>query len=93
MPIYEYRCRSCNKVFEAIQRFGDRPLRKCTECGGRLDKLVSRTAFQFKGGGWFSEGYSKNNSKNVSSDAPGKATDSSSTSETKPKKPASSGKD
>ena len=93
MPIYEYRCRACNKVFEVIQRFGDRTLRKCTECGGRLDKLVSRTAFQFKGGGWYAEGYSKNNSKNASSDAPGKATDAASTTETKTKKPASSGKD
>ena len=58
-----------------------------------LDKLVSRTAFQFKGGGWYAEGYSKNNSKNASSDAPGKATDAASTTETKTKKPASSGKD
>ncbi len=63
MPIYEYRCRSCEKTFEVIQRFGDRQLRKCEECSGRLDKLLSRAAFHLKGGGWYAEGYHKGEAK------------------------------
>jgi putative FmdB family regulatory protein len=75
MPIYEYRCRKCGEVTEALQRMGDRPLRKCPRCSGRLEKIVSRTAFLLKGGGWFAEGYSKNGGKSKkngsgSSDAP-----------------------
>jgi putative FmdB family regulatory protein len=57
MPIYEYRCKSCGKTFEVIQRIGEGPRRKCRECSGRLEKLVSRTAFLLKGGGWYAEGY------------------------------------
>lgn len=57
MPIYEYRCTSCEEVFEVMQRVGDRRKRTCESCGGKLEKLVSRTSFQLKGGGWFDQGY------------------------------------
>jgi putative FmdB family regulatory protein len=63
MPIYEYRCKSCGKVIEVIQQFRDRPLRKCRTCSGRLEKLISRTAFHLKGGGWYAEGYNKGAAK------------------------------
>ena len=58
MPIYEYRCRKCGETTEVIQKFSDRPKRKCPSCAGRLEKLVSRTSFMLKGGGWYAEGYS-----------------------------------
>ncbi|MFZ5596017.1 MAG: FmdB family zinc ribbon protein [Bacillota bacterium] len=43
MPIYEFKCADCNKVFEALllgnQREEDL---KCPECGGeRLKKMIS----------------------------------------------------
>jgi putative FmdB family regulatory protein len=59
MPIYEYRCTACSHQIEVIQKLGDRPVRRCSRCGGRMEKLISRAAFQLKGGGWYSEGYSK----------------------------------
>jgi putative FmdB family regulatory protein len=59
MPIYEYRCRHCGDVREVMQKVTDRPLRKCGKCSGRLEKLVSRTSFQLKGGGWFATGYGR----------------------------------
>lgn len=59
MPIYEYRCTKCGAEFEVIQKMSDRPLRTCRECKGRLEKQVSRTAFQLKGGGWYADGYGK----------------------------------
>jgi len=63
MPIYEYRCRSCGREFEVIVRSGGRGPRKCQHCSGRLEKLVSRAAFQLKGGGWFAEGYTSSGGK------------------------------
>ena len=57
MPIYEYRCTPCGHTLEVIQKFNDKPLKKCTECSGALEKLISRSAFQLKGGGWYNEGY------------------------------------
>jgi putative FmdB family regulatory protein len=59
MPIYEYRCRNCEHEFEKIQKISDRPVRTCPACGGRTEKLVSRSAFVLKGGGWYAQGYSR----------------------------------
>jgi putative FmdB family regulatory protein len=80
MPIYEYRCKSCGRVHELIQRFSDPPKRKCPDCSGRLEKLVSRTAFLLKGGGWYDQGYSKAGSAGSSSNG----SSSSSKSDSKP---------
>lgn len=63
MPIYEYRCRKCGQTIEVMQRMNARPLRKCRNCSGRLEKLISRSSFALKGGGWYSEGYQNGNSK------------------------------
>lgn len=58
MPLYEYRCKSCGHTFEVIQKFSDRPLKACRECSGPVEKLISRSSFQLKGGGWFIGDYS-----------------------------------
>jgi putative FmdB family regulatory protein len=84
MPIYEYRCTSCGHTLEVIQKFNDKPLKKCTECSGALEKLISRSAFQLKGGGWYNEGYGGGHS--TSSSTPSKSTSTDSTA--KPDKPA-----
>ncbi len=58
MPLYEYQCKSCGSTFEVIQKFSDRALRKCSDCSGPLQKLVSRSSFHLKGGGWYTNDYS-----------------------------------
>lgn len=58
MPVYEYECPACEKVFEVQQRISDDPLSTCPDCGGEVKKLVSMSSFQLKGGGWYSDGYS-----------------------------------
>ncbi|OQX19065.1 MAG: transcriptional regulator [Desulfobulbaceae bacterium A2] len=58
MPIYEYECKGCTKVFEVQQRISESPLEQCPDCGAQVKKLVSRSAFHLKGGGWYSDGYS-----------------------------------
>lgn len=58
MPVYEYECRECKKVFEVQQRISDDPLTQCPECEGEVKKIISMTSFQLKGGGWYADGYS-----------------------------------
>ena len=60
MPIYEYKCRSCKKLFEVFQRITEEPLTSCPDCHGSVKKLVSMSAFHLKGGGWYADGYSSN---------------------------------
>lgn len=57
MPIYEYRCSECGKEFEMIRKFSDRPLKKCIHCSGPVEKLISRSSFHLKGGGWYATDY------------------------------------
>jgi putative FmdB family regulatory protein len=59
MPIYEYECQKCRRRTEAIQRVGERPLRICPHCGGKLKKLASAPAIQFKGSGWYVTDYAR----------------------------------
>ncbi len=59
MPIYEYLCRSCGKKFEVLQKFSDEPILTHEECGGEVDKLISTSALQFKGSGWYVNDYAK----------------------------------
>ena len=62
MPIYEYLCLTCGGEFEVMQKFNDPPPRRHT-CSpkSRVKRKLSLTAFQLKGGGWYSEGYAKGN--------------------------------
>lgn len=57
MPVYEYECPACEKVFEVHQGINDSPLTSCSVCGGKVKKIISMSAFHLKGGGWYSDGY------------------------------------
>ena len=63
MPLYEYKCHSCGDVFEIIQKFSDTPLAVHENCGGTVERLISTSALQFKGSGWYVNDYGKGNSK------------------------------
>jgi len=58
MPIYEYRCRKCNKEFEAVQSISDPELKSCKFCKGPVTKLISVFSFHLKGSGWYVTDYS-----------------------------------
>lgn len=84
MPIYEYQCDKCGDVFEVIQKFSDAPLMKHEKCGGKVEKLISRSGFQLKGGGWFASGYAKEEPKAATKDGKSESSSTESkTSETK----------
>ena len=58
VPIYEYLCESCGRIHEVIHKLDERGPTHCRECGGeKIAKLVSRSAFQLKGGGWYADLY------------------------------------
>lgn len=67
MPIYEYQCADCGDVTEALQKFFDKPLTSCTNCGGKLHRLISQSSFHLKGSGWYVTDYA---GKKVSSKKP-----------------------
>ena len=57
MPIYEYACKKCGAHTEVMQKITDKPLTRCRKCKGRLEKLLSAPAIQFKGAGWYVTDY------------------------------------
>lgn len=58
MPIYEYRCPECGHEFEQLQRMSDDPVKVCPSCNSeQVKKLISRTSFVLKGGGWYKDHY------------------------------------
>ena len=59
MPIYEYDCQSCGKRTEVLQKLGEKPLKICPHCGGRLKKAFSAPAIRFKGSGWYVTDYAR----------------------------------
>ncbi len=67
MPLYEYQCKKCGHRFEKIQKFSDKPIKKCPECGGPVEKTISAPAVQFKGSGWYVTDYAKKSSSAGSS--------------------------
>jgi putative FmdB family regulatory protein len=62
MPNYEYLCKKCGHRFEKIQKFSDAMLKKCPECGGKIEQVISAPAVQFKGSGWYVTDYAKKSS-------------------------------
>lgn len=60
MPLYEYLCTACDHHFEEMQKFSDKPIRKCPACGkNKVEKKISLAGFQLKGAGWYKDGYAK----------------------------------
>src|SRR5436305_1552266 len=74
MPLYEYECENCGDLFEVIQKFSDEPLTVHEKCGGKVHRILSAPALQFKGSGWYVNDYAKTNS----SAGPSKKSDSAS---------------
>jgi putative FmdB family regulatory protein len=79
MPLHEYECKKCGHRFERIQKFSDPPVKKCPECGGKVEQLLSAPAVQFKGSGWYVTDYARKSSgSSASGSDSGSKSDSSS---------------
>ncbi len=74
MPIYEYRCESCEHRLEKLQKMSEGDLVDCPECKRpALKRLVSAAAFRLKGSGWYETDFKKDNKRNLA-DSPSKET-------------------
>ena len=73
MPLYEYECQKCGHRFERIQKFSDAMVKKCPECGGKVEQMISAPAVQFKGSGWYVTDYAKRSGSSSSSESGGKS--------------------
>jgi putative FmdB family regulatory protein len=81
MPLYEYECEAENgRRFEIIQKFSDEPLTVCPTCGGKVRRLISSPAIQFKGSGWYITDYAKKSGTDAGKKDSTKSDTSSSTS-------------
>src|SRR4029077_16228876 len=67
MPLYEYECKKCGHRFEKIQLYSAKMVKKCPECGGQVEQMISAPAVQFKGSGWYVTDYAKKSSSPGSS--------------------------
>jgi len=63
MPIYEFKCSKCQSVFEVIQKVDAPVLKKCLNCGAPVRKIISPSALQFKGSGWYITDYAQKDKK------------------------------
>ena len=88
MPLYEYKCASCGKTFEVIQKFADEPLKVHPECGGEVERLFSAPAFHLKGTGWYATDYAKKSNGGSDSKPKDEAKPAAPTTESKESKPA-----
>ena len=57
MPLYEYQCAKCGKRTEKIESVAGPHLKKCPHCGGKVERMVTAPAIQFKGSGWYVTDY------------------------------------
>lgn len=87
VPIYEYECSKCGHRFESVQKVSDPPLTKCEKCKGKVERLVSSPAIQFKGTGWYVTDYARKGSRNE----PSKSESSGSSTSEKPDSKKSKG--
>jgi putative FmdB family regulatory protein len=81
LPLYEYKCKKCGRRTEKIQKFSDPPLATCETCGGDIERLLSSSAIQFKGSGWYVTDYARKSS------APGSGAAAESSASTEKKEP------
>ena len=97
MPIYEYECAKCSATIDVLQKIDEPAPAKCEKCGAEssMSRMVSRTSFILKGGGWYSDLYSSakkdpGKSEGCGGEAAKPAASETSTTSTKPSSDSSS---
>jgi putative FmdB family regulatory protein len=72
VPLYEYKCGKCGHTFEKIESYSAPETRKCPKCGAKADRVISSSAIQFKGSGWYVTDYASKSSAGKSGDGENK---------------------
>jgi putative FmdB family regulatory protein len=69
LPLYEYECQKCHTRTERIEKLSGPYLKICPKCKGRVERLISSPAIQFKGSGWYVNDYAKSGSAGKSGES------------------------
>jgi putative FmdB family regulatory protein len=67
--MYEYECRKCHTRSERIEKLNGPHLKACPKCKGPVDRIISRSAIQFKGSGWYVTDYAKSSPASSAGDS------------------------
>lgn len=68
MPLYAYKCDNCGVQFDKLQKFTDKPIKRCPECNKNSAKRVIQPAgIIFKGSGWYKTDSRSSSSATVTS--------------------------
>ena len=67
MPIYEYKCTKCDKVFERIISVADSSKAVFCDCSpkAKAKKIISAPSFRLEGSGWYETDFKTGNKKNL----------------------------
>ena len=59
MPIYNFKCTTCDIIYKKLMRITDDSIAECPECGSNenASKMIGRTSFILKGTGWYKTDY------------------------------------
>jgi putative FmdB family regulatory protein len=64
MPLYQYRCSKCKRVFEVRQTYGEKPLARCHVCkDDTLKRVIFIPQIAFRGSGFYVTDNKKENKK------------------------------
>lgn len=67
MPIYEYKCTKCEKVFERIVSVADSSKAVFCDCSpkAKAKKIISAPSFRLEGSGWYETDFKTGIKKNL----------------------------
>ena len=67
MPIYEYKCTKCEKIFEKIVSVADSSKTVFCDCSpnAKAKKIISAPSFRLEGSGWYETDFKTGNKKNL----------------------------
>lgn len=60
--IKEFECEDCGKIVEVWEQFDEVPT-SCLDCGGNINKIISKSSFHLKGSGWYATEYGNKSNK------------------------------
>lgn len=69
MPIYEYDCPRCGR-FDVLQKMSAPALEVHDACGSKVQRLISASAFSFKGSGFYITDYGGKSAAAIKPDRP-----------------------
>ncbi len=67
MPVYEYRCGSCQHHYEKRESFEAPSLQVCPACGAEARRVLHPAPIVFKGSGFYSTDSRKSSSATIGS--------------------------